>query len=79
MCDLRGDEWAGAVKTRIHGAISDLHAADARYHVSCRCKFMGTRAVTTAALSSTSTNEEDDALLRLIEAVKQDSHALGTL
>lgn len=72
VCDLRGDEWASAVKTRIHGVISDLHAADARYHVSCRCKFMGKRAVTTSARSSTSTSEEDDALLRLIETVKQD-------
>ena len=30
---------------RLAGVVSDLHAADARYHDDCRKKFMGKRNV----------------------------------
>ena len=36
-CDERNDEWASQVRVRVCGAVSDLHAADARYHKSCLC------------------------------------------
>ena len=31
-CNEREDEWGREVSVRLHGAVSDLHAADARYH-----------------------------------------------
>ena len=37
-CGSRKDEWARQVEVRIMGAVSDLHAADARYHDDCRKK-----------------------------------------
>ncbi len=41
-CDTRGphDEWASKVRIRVQGAISDLHAADACYHVDCKRDFL---------------------------------------
>jgi len=42
-CKIRNDEWARNVQTRVNGAVSDLHAADGRYHDDCRKHFMGPR------------------------------------
>ncbi|CAH3187555.1 unnamed protein product, partial [Porites lobata] len=39
---------AGEVRTRVEGALSDLHAADARYHVNCMTCFMAPRSVAAA-------------------------------
>ena len=41
----RNDEWAGQVRVHVDGPISDLHAADGRYHVYCMFKFMNKRVV----------------------------------
>ena len=41
-CRVRNDEWASQVRLRLEGAL-DLHAADARYHRDCMCKFMALR------------------------------------
>ncbi len=64
ICELRNDEWAGLVKTRIQGALSDLHAADARYHENCKSSFMAPRSVNAAASSANvkEKNEADRAL-----------------
>ena len=35
----RDDEWARDVIIRVNGAVSDLHAADGRYHKDCHAKF----------------------------------------
>ena len=45
VCNDRKDKWAGEVRVRIQGAVSDLHAADARYHLDCRTTFITERAV----------------------------------
>ena len=39
QCDLRNDKLGEVVRGRVLGAVSDLHAADARYHLKCRNKF----------------------------------------
>jgi hypothetical protein len=44
-CDARNDTWASEVRLRLSGVVSDLHAADAMYHVDCRNKFMSTKNV----------------------------------
>ena len=52
------------IRIRIDGAVSDLHAADARYHVDCLVNF--TSKITTSAAvklqQSESKSEEDIAL-----------------
>ena len=39
ICQKRGDDLGKTVSARIHGAPSDLHAADARYHRKCNQTF----------------------------------------
>ena len=36
LCSIRNDTWSHDVKFRVDSAISDLHAADARYHQDCK-------------------------------------------
>ena len=36
---MRNNELADRVRIRVHGAVGDLHAAEARYHVDCRQRF----------------------------------------
>ena len=39
----RDDQWAQDVRLRIDGAVSDLHAAEARYHKYCMATFFNNR------------------------------------
>ena len=73
-CIERNDEWAGQVRVHVEGAISDLHAADGRYHVDCMSKFMNTRSAKYAhACSSYTTQDElDNAFCELIAVVSED-------
>ena len=48
-CRARRDQWANEILVRVQGAVSDLHAADARYHYDCRTKFMAPKSVHLAA------------------------------
>ena len=36
VCQTRGDKWAKEIRVRVRGDVSDLHAADARYHDDCK-------------------------------------------
>jgi hypothetical protein len=47
-CDDRNDSLAEEVRVRISGALSDLHAADARYHRDCYSSFMSFRNIKAA-------------------------------
>ena len=40
VCQSRNDEWAIKVEVRVSGVVSDLHAANARYHDACRKTFL---------------------------------------
>ena len=73
-CIEQNDEWAGQVRVHVEGAISDLHAADGRYHVDCMSKFMNKRSVKYAhACSSYTTQDElDNAFCELIAVVSED-------
>uniref|UniRef100_UPI00358F791D uncharacterized protein isoform X1 n=1 Tax=Myxine glutinosa TaxID=7769 RepID=UPI00358F791D len=44
-CDTRGDKWGEDVKHRVQGAISDLHAVEARYHRDCVSRFFANRSL----------------------------------
>ena len=58
-CHERNDEWAGQVMVHAEGAISDLHAADGRYHVDCMSKFMNKRLVKYADACSSCTTQDE--------------------
>ena len=42
-CTARNDTWANEVRIRVLGAVSDLHAAEARYHKDCMSRFFSNR------------------------------------
>ena len=51
-CHARGDQWSNEVLVRVEGAVSDLHAVDARYHYDCKTNFMAPRSVQLAKAST---------------------------
>ena len=71
-CAVRNDEWAEQVRIRIEGTISDLPAADARYHVDGKSRFLSQLNVATAAGCSTQDEEADPALQYVIDTVGKD-------
>ena len=69
MCDEREDEWATSVRIRVQGAISDLHAADARYHVQCKAKFMTNMP---GSKPKTKITDDDKALITVLTRMEDD-------
>ncbi len=69
ICKKRNDKWATQVAQRVESAISDLHAADARYHVDCRCAFTSSRSLQSASKGPAS-KPVDKALDCLISDMK---------
>lgn len=71
-CDGRNDEWANEVRLRIQGAVSDLHAVEARYHRACMSRFLSNRNFaghTPAASSSASAECSDDLAFSQVASV----------
>lgn len=75
ICQERDDEWSNIVRIRVEGAISDLHAVEARYHVDCYSRFVSNRlpkgeskTVNTKQVESSG----DPGLLHIIALMKQD-------
>ena len=62
VIDSRQEEEGLQVKIRLMGTISDLHAADARYHDDCRKSFMASRSVAAAAHSGRETQDIEPAV-----------------
>jgi hypothetical protein len=71
-CYTRNYTWANEVPTRVEGAISDQHAADARYHADCMVKLMNKNAVQAAATASLEQSELDTAFQSVIDALTLD-------
>ena len=64
-CDEQNDEWAS------QGAVSDLHAADACYHKSCRAIFISPRSRSVAQREEQE-GDEDQSLQVVISALNED-------
>ena len=64
ICEKHQDELSESVRVRLQGAASDLHAADARYHVQCYKSFTSTQNVESASNSRSCrvVSNKDDAL-----------------
>lgn len=76
MCKLRNDEFAKQIEVRILGAVSDLHAADARYHDDCRKAFMSPRSVRYAHNEAHVPN--DQAFEQIVNELKTNKHEIWT-
>ena len=70
ICDQRNDEQANLVRIRVNGAPTDLHAADARYHASCRSAFSSPKSI--KAASSSASNERDSGVKIVTSLMSED-------
>ena len=62
VCNQRKDKWADEIRVRISSAVSDLHAADARYHDDCRKLFMSQRSIKASVTNVERKHGEQEAL-----------------
>ena len=73
ICDDRKDKWAGEVRVRIQGAVSDLHAADAQYNLDCRTTFITERAVKAAATAASGGSScSDEPFEQVVKTMESD-------
>ncbi len=79
VCKTRKDEWARKVEILIQAAVSDLHAADDRYHENCRTSFMAKRSIESACSSATGFNKTvDKAFNVVLEKMNEDVKRVWT-
>ena len=75
-CSDHDDDWGNEVRVRVEGAISDLHAAEARYHRDCMSRFFANRFppqyLKKEACSIANDNQKDLALAQLIQHLSGD-------
>ena len=65
-CIQRNDDIANQVRVRVEGALSDLHAVDARYHVNCMASFMSPKFISAAKNASKEDENTDPAFDEVI-------------
>ncbi len=72
-CDRRNDVESEKVRVRIAGIPSDLHAADIRYQVDCKARFMTEKPIQAAARQSNYSKEEpsDYALISVMKHLSE--------
>lgn len=80
-CIKRDDEQAHQVRNRVEGALSDLHAADGRYHVDCMTSFMSARSINAAANTGLEAKKNSDSALDYVinEMSKNNSQIWNSL
>jgi hypothetical protein len=76
VCTQRNDDIANQVRVRIEGALSDLHAADARYHVNCMTSFMSHNSISAAKNVSKENKNTDPAFDQVIDEMSKDRSRL---
>lgn len=64
------------MRFRVEGALSDLHAADARYHVDCMKNFMSANSIAAAQNASKVNVNEDPAFDCVTEQIVNDKSRL---
>ena len=75
VCEWRGDEQAEIVRVRLEGAGADLHAADARYHITCYETFTSEKNIkaTTRRSATPNTLASEVPVEAVVSAVRADT------
>ena len=60
ICTIRNDAWSVSVRFRVDTSVSDLHAADTRYHQDCKTKFLHSKYVDQIASQITTGDSKID-------------------
>ena len=70
---------AKKVRVRVEGALSDLHAADARYHINCMASFMSPKSISAAKNASKEDENTEPAFDEVIGKMLKDKSRLWNL
>ena len=76
VCTQRNDDIANQVRVRIEGALSDLHAADARYHGNCMTSFMSHNSISAAKNVLKENKNTDPAFDQVVDEMSKDRSRL---
>ena len=68
ICSERNDEWS-EVRVQIEGAVSDLHAVEARYHVDCYSRFVSKKFLSSKNMNSQLEQTQRDGYLGLMHLI----------
>ena len=71
-CDERSDFLGEEVRIRLQGAVSDLHAADARYHQMCYRDFVNERNIKAAQNKLDQTSSDKESFNFLLRSIRMD-------
>ena len=72
-CSERVDILADKVLVRIQGAVSDLHAANARYHKNCLSEFVSERNIKAAKNSLEQTSAAKETFNYILKSIRNKS------
>lgn len=75
-CTQRNDDIANQVRVRVEGALSNLHAADARYDVNFMASFMSPKSISAAKNASKEDENTDHAFDEVIGEMLKDKSRL---
>lgn len=75
VCDHRGDSVADGMHLPLNAAITDLHAADAQYHLDCYTTFASRRNITALGSLEGKEQEPSDIAFKQIVDTLQDNPA----
>ena len=76
-CEKRKDTQSEQIRMRMGGILTDLHAADVRYHVDCKATFLSPRSVEAAVRKDLSTDIRDsgfDSVVKYLVEKKDSIH-----
>jgi len=62
VCRKRSDYQSEQVSVRMAGVLTNLHAADVRYHVDCKATFMSPKSVKASSRQSSTRINSDQPL-----------------
>ena len=74
ICEQHNDLQADEVRLRLQGAVSDLHAADAQYHLDSYRMFVSPRVIQATTKSSSSSKDVDKGFLQVIKEMELDKN-----
>ena len=73
VCERCGDEQAEIVRKHLKGAGADLHATDARYHITCYQTFASERNIKATRSATSNTLASEVAIEAVVSAVRADT------
>ena len=63
-CEVRKDTQSEQIRVRMGGVLTDLHAADVRYHVDCKATFLSPKSIKAAVHRSSGTELTFDSVVK---------------